>query len=42
MHFITLNKDASLIKAKELDENPSLQPLSGIPMAQKDLFCTKT
>ena len=39
--FITLNKDASLIKAKELDENPSLQPLSGIPMAQKDLFCTK-
>ena len=29
------------IKAKELDENPSLQPLSGIPMAQKDLFCTK-
>ena len=39
--FITLNKDASLLKAKELDENPSLQPLSGIPMAQKDLFCTK-
>lgn len=39
--FITLNKDASLQKAKELDENPSLQPLSGIPMAQKDLFCTK-
>src|SRR6056300_151204 len=39
--FITLNKDASLQKAKELDENSSLQPLSGIPMAQKDLFCTK-
>ena len=39
--FITLNKDASLLKAEELDKNLSLQPLSGIPIAQKDLFVPK-
>ena len=29
------------IKAEELDENPSSLALAGIPIAQKDLFCTK-
>ena len=39
--FVTLNKDASLHKAEELDKNPSFLALAGIPIAQKDLFCTK-
>ena len=39
--FVTLNKDASLLKAEELDKNPSPLALAGIPVAQKDLFCTK-
>jgi|TARA_B110000967_G_scaffold51870_1_gene53074 aspartyl-tRNA(Asn)/glutamyl-tRNA(Gln) amidotransferase subunit A len=39
--FITLNKEASLKKAENLDNNPSELPLAGIPIAQKDLFCTK-
>jgi len=39
--FVTLNKDASLHKAEELDKNPSSLALAGIPIAQKDLFCTK-
>ena len=39
--FITLNKDNALLKAKELDDNPSDLSLSGIPIAQKDLFVTK-
>ena len=39
--FITLNKDNALLKAKELDDNPLDLSLSGIPIAQKDLFVTK-
>ena len=39
--FITLNKENSLNKAEALDKNPSDLPLAGIPIAQKDLFCTK-
>ena len=39
--FVTLNKDMSIKKAENLDNNPSQSPLAGIPIAQKDLFCTK-
>ena len=39
--FITLNEENSLKKAEDLDKNPSDLPLAGIPVAQKDLFCTK-
>jgi aspartyl-tRNA(Asn)/glutamyl-tRNA(Gln) amidotransferase subunit A len=39
--FVTLNKEESLKKAENLDNNPSNLPLAGIPIAQKDLFCTK-
>ncbi len=39
--FITLNKEDSIKKAAYLDNNPSDLALSGIPLAQKDLFCTK-
>ena len=39
--FVTLNEDNSIKKAKALDNNPSNLPLAGIPIAQKDLFCTK-
>ena len=39
--FITLNEDSSLKKAEILDNNPSDSSLAGIPIAQKDLFCTK-
>jgi len=39
--FITLNKEPSLKKSEDLDNNPSDLPLAGIPIAQKDLFCTK-
>ena len=39
--FITLNEDAAIKKAEDLDKNPSYLSLSGIPIAQKDLFCTK-
>jgi len=39
--FITLNKEPSLKKSEDLDNNPSDSPLAGIPIAQKDLFCTK-
>ena len=39
--FITLNEDSSLKKAENFDNNPSDSPLAGIPIAQKDLFCTK-
>ena len=39
--FITLNKEPSLKKSEHLDNNPSDLPLAGIPIAQKDLFCTK-
>ena len=39
--FVTLNKDKSIKKAIDLDNNPSNSSLAGIPIAQKDLFCTK-
>ena len=39
--FVTLNKDSSIKKAEDLDNNPSDSSLAGIPIAQKDLFCTK-
>ena len=39
--FITLNEAASIKKAENLDNNPSESSLAGIPIAQKDLFCTK-
>ena len=39
--FITLNEEDSIKKALYLDNNPSDLALSGIPVAQKDLFCTK-
>ena len=39
--FITLNEESSLKKAEALDKHPSDLPLAGIPIAQKDLFCTK-
>jgi len=39
--FITLNEQKSIEKAEELDKKASDLPLAGIPIAQKDLFCTK-
>ena len=39
--FITLNEENALKKAINLDNNPSDLTLSGIPIAQKDLFVTK-
>jgi len=39
--FISLNEDSSLKKAENFDNNPSDSSLAGIPIAQKDLFCTK-
>ena len=39
--FITLNEEESLKKADNLDNTPSSGSLAGIPIAQKDLFCTK-
>ena len=39
--FITLNEDSSLKKAENFDSNPSDSSLAGIPIAHKDLFCTK-
>ena len=39
--FVTLNEDNSIKKAEALDSKPSNLPLAGIPIAQKDLFCTK-
>ena len=39
--FVTLNENNALKKAEDLDNNPSDSPLAGIPIAQKDLFCTK-
>ena len=39
--FITLNEEKSLKKAESFDNNPSDCSLAGIPIAQKDLFCTK-
>ena len=39
--FITLNEEESIKKAEEFDNNSSNLPLAGIPIAQKDLFCSK-
>ena len=39
--FITLNEQKSIEKAELLDKKASDLPLAGIPIAQKDLFCTK-
>ena len=39
--FITLNKENAIEKAKALDNKSSDLALSGIPLAQKDLFVTK-
>ena len=39
--FITLNEETSINKAEELDNEASNLPLAGVPIAQKDLFCTK-
>jgi len=39
--FITLNEEESLKKADNLDNTSSSGSLAGIPIAQKDLFCTK-
>jgi aspartyl-tRNA(Asn)/glutamyl-tRNA(Gln) amidotransferase subunit A len=39
--FITLNEEESLKKANNLDKTPSSGSLAGIPIAQKDLFCTQ-
>ena len=39
--FITLNEQKSIEKAEVLDKKASDLPLAGIPIAQKDLFCTK-
>ena len=39
--FITLNEEESLKKAHNLDNIPDSGSLAGIPIAQKDLFCTK-
>jgi len=40
--FVTLNKDASLEKARQIDRAERIDSvLSGIPLAQKDLFCTE-
>tara|TARA_B100001057_G_scaffold280822_1_gene281243 strand:+ start:7028 stop:8479 length:1452 start_codon:yes stop_codon:yes gene_type:complete len=39
--FITLNEEAALSKAKEFDQGECEGDLAGLPIAQKDLFCTK-
>ena len=42
--FITLTEKAALNRAKEIDKDISknkFKPLSGLPIAQKDIFCTK-
>ncbi len=43
--FITINEDEALSQAKAVDKKiknkESLAPLAGIPVAIKDLFCTK-
>ena len=39
--FISLNEDESLKKANNLDHIAGSGSLAGIPIAQKDLFCTK-
>ena len=39
--FVTLNESTSIKKAENLDNNPAESSLAGIPIAQKDLFCTQ-
>ena len=40
--YVTEDFSAAIDKAKKFDENPNLDlKLPGIPMAVKDLFCTK-
>jgi aspartyl-tRNA(Asn)/glutamyl-tRNA(Gln) amidotransferase subunit A len=40
--FVTMNKDASIEKSKIIDQADRTDSvLSGIPLAQKDLFCTE-
>ena len=39
--FITLDEEAALNKAKDFDKGKVDGDLAGIPIAQKDLFCTK-
>jgi aspartyl-tRNA(Asn)/glutamyl-tRNA(Gln) amidotransferase subunit A len=40
--FVTMNKDASIDKSKLIDQaDKNKSVLSGIPLAQKDLFCTE-
>ena len=42
--FITLTEEIALAKAKLIDDeisNNKFRPLSGLPIAQKDIFCTK-
>ena len=39
--FITLNQKQALIDAKKLNVSNDQNSLTGIPIAQKDLFCTK-
>ena len=42
--FITLTEEIALAKAKSIDDeisNNKFRPLSGLPIAQKDIFCTK-
>ena len=42
--FITITEDYALNRAKKIDADiakGAIKPLSGIPFAQKDIFCTK-
>ena len=39
--FITLNKEAAIAKSIEIESTSAKSVLHGIPIAQKDLFCTK-
>jgi len=40
--FVTMNEDASIEKARSIDSaNDQHSALAGIPLAQKDLFCTE-
>ena len=42
--FITVDEDAALEKAKQADQSRQsgdVLPLTGIPFASKDIFCTK-